>query len=288
MVSVSEPSLDFIVENEYESTTSSSEDVGKASLEESFTSLISVNFSKAIHCTGVHDISSFFTRGHHESSSNCIKWVRDDTSGDGNDLSETPLNKEWLLSVVIEQNNFTGIEHTEVRGSVCNDTNNGDTETVVKLTNTGSSNFGEAINKTSEFSISSGTDISGESGSCEIEWIDKTEGSSTSSTTGCAVTNEEHTWLSFWVVWVEGLLVEIFACEVQSLGWEITNNVSKITSPERSDTLFSDDSSETVSNTIVSLISWDTLVGILNLKDKLDSLDWGDDSLGNSGGNTGN
>jgi hypothetical protein len=266
LVSESEVSLDLIVENEDESTTGSSEDVGKASLEESFTTFILVDLGEAVHGTVVHSIGSSFTGSHHESSSDGIKWIRDDTSRDGNNLSETPLDEEMLLSVVVEQNNFTGIEHTEIRGSVCDDTDNGDTETVVKLTDSVSSHFGEAINKTSEFSFSSGTDISSESSSCEIKWIDEAEGSGTSGSTGSAVTNEEHTWLSFWVIWVEGLLVEIFASEVQGLGWEITDDVSKISSPEGTDTLLSNNSLEAISNTVVSLINRDVFVGILDLE----------------------
>jgi len=94
--------LDLIVENEYESTTGSSEYVGKASLEESFTSFILVDLGEAIHGTCVHSVSSGFTGSHHESSSDGIKWIRDDTSGNGNDLSESPLDEEMLLSVVLE------------------------------------------------------------------------------------------------------------------------------------------------------------------------------------------
>jgi hypothetical protein len=94
--------LDFIVENEDESTSGSSEDVGKATLEESFTSLIFVDLREAIHGTVVHFVGSGFTGSHHESSSDGIKWIRDDTSGNGNDLSESPLDEEMLLSVVLE------------------------------------------------------------------------------------------------------------------------------------------------------------------------------------------
>jgi hypothetical protein len=266
LVSEAEISLDLIVEDENESTSSSSEDVGKASLEESFTTFILVDLGEAIHGSVIHLVGSGFTGSHHESSSDGIKWIRDDTSGNGNDLSESPLDEEMLFSVVLEEDNFTRIEHTEVRGSVGNDTNDGDTETIVKLSDTVLGHLGEAINKSSEFSFSSGTDISGESGSGEIEWVDEAEGSGTSSSTGSAVTNEEHTWLSFWVIWVKGLLVEIFASEVQSLGWEITDDVSHISSPEGTCTLFGNDSLEAIVDTVVSLVNWDVFVGILDLE----------------------
>jgi len=266
MVSVSEELLDFIVEDENESTTGSSEDVGKASLEESSTTFISVDLLEAIHGSGVHSVGAGFTSGHHESSSDGIEWIRDDTSGDGDNLCESPLDEEMRFSVVVEENNFTGIEHTEVRGSVSDNTNNGDTETVVELRNSGLSSLGEAVNKSSEFSLGSLSNIGSKSGSCEIEWVDEAEGSSTSGTTGSAVTDEEHTWLFLWVIWVEGLLVEIFACEVKSLGWEITDDVSKIASPEGTETLLSNDSLEAVTDTVVSLINWNVFVGILDLE----------------------
>ena len=94
--------MDLIVENEDESATGSSEDVGKASLEESSTTFISVDLLEAIHGSGVHSVGAGFTSGHHESSSDGIEWIRDDTSGNGYALSESPLHKEMLLSVVLE------------------------------------------------------------------------------------------------------------------------------------------------------------------------------------------
>jgi len=72
--------------------------------------------------------------------------------------------------------------------------------------------------------------------------------------------------LFLWVIWVEGLLVEIFASEVQGLGWEISDDVSKISSPEGTDTLFSDDSLEAISDTVVSVFNCDGFVGILDLE----------------------
>jgi len=234
--------LDLIVENEDESATGSSEDVGKASLEESSTTFISVDLLEAIHGSGVHSVGAGFTSGHHESSSDGIEWIRDDTSGDGDNLCESPLDEEMRFSVVVEENNFTGIEHTEVRGSVSDNTNNGDTETVVELRNSGLSSLGEAVNKSSEFSLGSLSNIGSKSGSCEIEWVDEAEGGSTGSTTGGHVTREELDWLSLWAVWAEVLLVGILAGEVEGLGWEITDDVGQVTSPESAHTLLGDDS----------------------------------------------
>lgn len=145
----------------------------------------------------------------------------------------------------------------------------------------------EAVNKTVELSSSfSITDISSKSGSCEIKWVDETEGGSTGSTTGGHVTHEELDWLGLWVEWAEILLVGILAGEVESLSWEITDDVSQVTSPEGHNTLLRCDSGEAVTDTSVLLILGDIWVSILHLKQKLDSLNWGHNSLGDGSGDT--
>ena len=275
--------LNLIVEDKNESTTGSSDDVWETSLEESSWSFISEDLLEAVHGTIVKFVSSSLSWGHHESTSNGIKWVRCDTSSDGDTLGEEPLLNEWGFLVVCEELDFTSIVQSKVWCSVHDDTNNWDTETVVELwDSTVGSSLGEAVNKTTEFSFSSWTDISSKSCSCEIKWVNEAEGCCTSSTTRSAVTDEEFSWVGLWVVWTESLLVEIFACKVQCLSWEVTDNVGKISSPEWSNTLFRRDSSETVSNTIISLINWDIFVGILNLKKELYSLDWSNQCLWHS------
>jgi len=281
--------LEFVVEDEHESSTGSSEDVGKATLEEGSWSFVLEDLLEAVHGSIVHGISTLLSSVHHESSSHGIKWVRGDTSTDSDDLGESPLVENVGLLEIREKDDLSGIEGTEVRGSVHDDTNDGDTETVVETTD--STLLGgllKAVDESSELSISSGTDISGESGSSEIEWVDEAQGSGTSSTTGGAVSEEEHAWLSLWVVWAEVDLVEILACEVDGLGWEITNHVGEVTSVKGSETLLSDNSLEAITNTVISVLWSDVLVSILNLEEELDSLNWGDDCLGDGSGNTTN
>ena len=246
-----------------------------------------VDLLEAVQSTIVHSLSFLLTGSHHESSSHGIEWVGDNTSTNGDDLSETPHGEEVSLLDVFEEHNLTSIEHTEIGGSVGDDTNDGDTETSVESTNTV---FGgalsEAVNETIELSLSTGSNIGGKSGSGEIEWVDNAKGSSTGSTTRGTVTNEELQWLFLWVVWAEPLLVSILTGEVKSLSWEVTDNIGEVTSPEGTDTLLSDDSLEAISDTVISHLLWDIWVGILDLKEELDSLDWGDSGLGDSSGNT--
>jgi hypothetical protein len=282
-----EDSLELVVEDEHKSATGSSDDVGEASLEESAWSLVLEDLPEAVHGTVVHGVSSGLTSVHHESSSHGIERVRDNTGTNGDDLGETPLVEDTGLLEVLEENNFSSVEGSEVGGSVGDDTNNGDSETIVDTTDsTLLDGLLEAVNESRELSLSSGSDVSSESGSSEVQWVDEAEGGSTSSTTGGHVTHEEHAWLSLGVVWAQVLLVEVLASKVDGLGWEITNHVGEVTSPEGSETLLGNNSLEAVSNTVVSVLWGNVLVGILDLKQKLDSLNWGDDGLGDGGGNT--
>jgi hypothetical protein len=141
--------------------------------------------------------------------------------------------------------------------------------------------FLEAVNKTIELSISSGTDIGSESGSTKIERVDNSEGSSTGSSTRGTVTKEELDWLFLGVVGIEDLLILILASEVESLSREITDDVSEVTSPESTNTLFLTNTGEAVYESIVFLISTHVRVSILYLKEELDSLNRCDDGLRN-------
>jgi len=119
---VSEVALDLVVEDKHESTTSTSDDVGKATLEEGLTTLVGVDLLDAIDSACVEEIS---TSGlHHESSSDGIEGIGSDTSGDGNSLSEGPHGEDVSLLGVREEDGLTGIEGSEVGGSVDDDTNN--------------------------------------------------------------------------------------------------------------------------------------------------------------------
>jgi len=120
--STEEDSLDLRVEYQDESTTGSSDDVGEGTLEESFGTFVCKNSLEAVHGTSVHLLLS--ARVHHESSSDGIERVRDDTGADGNDLGEGPHGENASLLGIREKHGLTGIEHTEVRSSVEDDTDN--------------------------------------------------------------------------------------------------------------------------------------------------------------------
>ena len=273
------------VEYEHKSTASSSEDVGESSLEESTTTFVKIDSLEAVHSALVHFL---LTAGvHHESTTDGIKRVGSDASTDSDDLSEGPHGEDVGLLGIGEENGLTGVEHTEIGGAISDNTDDRDTETSVEtLRAVLLSDLHEAVDETTELTVTTGADIGGKTGTSEIERVDDTEGCSTGSTTRGAVTEEEFDGLGLGVVRVEPLLVQILEGEVEGLSGEVPDDVGQVTSPEGSDTLLLDDSLEAVTNTVVSILRFDSGRGILYLEEELDSLDGSDNRLGDGSGYT--
>ena len=283
--SAEEVGLDLGVEDEDESSTSASDDVGEGTLEEGLCTFVGKDSLEAVNGAVVHFLSS--SGVHHKSTSDRVERVGDDTSGNGNTLSEGPHGEHVSLLGVWEEHGFACVEHSEVRGTVGDDTNDGDSETSVETI--GAILFKDlldAVDETVEFTLATLADVSSKTGSSEIKRVNDSQGSGTSGSTGGAVTNEEHAWLLLWVIRVEDLLVKVLEGEVQSLGGEISDDVGEVTSPERSETLFLDDSLEAVANTVISVLSLDCRGSILDLEEELDSLNGSDNCLGDSSGDT--
>ncbi len=178
-----EISLHFVVHDQDKGSTHTSEDVGEGTLEEGLTTFILGDLSETIEGTVVHN--SLSTRLHHESSSDGIEGIRDQTRSSSDDLGDEELEEDGGLSFR-EQDSLQGIVTTEVAGSVGDDTEDGDTETLIEtLVTIGLVDLGEAINETSELSFSTSlTNISSKSSSGEIQRIDDHQRGSTSGTTG--------------------------------------------------------------------------------------------------------
>jgi len=233
----SEIHLHFVVHNQDKGSTSTSENVGKSTLEESLGAFIGNDLGETVSGTFVEDF--LLTRLHHQSSSDGIKGIRDKTGDSGDDLGNDELEENGGLGIS-QEGSLSGIVTTEVAGSVGNDTEDRDTETLVETLNTiNSSNLVDTVDETVELSISGTlTDISSKSSSGEIEGIDEHQGSSTSSTTGSEVSEEELPEFGLGVVGAENLLVGILEGEVKGLSGEISDDISEVTSPESRDTFF--------------------------------------------------
>ena len=63
-----------------------------------------------------------------------------------------------------------------------------------------------------------------------------------------------------------------FKCKVESLSRKISDNIDDVPAPERQESLLPVHSGETVHDPLVSLVSCDPLVSVLDLKQHLDSL----------------
>ena len=106
----------------------------------------------AVNGASVLDIATLATRLHHKSSADGVKRVGDDTSADGDDLGESEECDGACLLHVGEEDGFTSVEAAEVRGTVGNDTDDGNTETLVETLRTISGgNLLEAVDETAEF-----------------------------------------------------------------------------------------------------------------------------------------
>jgi uncharacterized protein with ACT and thioredoxin-like domain len=283
--SAEEDGLDLGVEDEDESATGASDDVGEGALEEGAGAFVSENLFKAVSSVVVHLVGA--ARVHHESATHGVKRVRDDASADGNALGEAPHGEHGSSLGVGEEHGLARVEHTEVGRAVGDDADDGDAEASVETLRTVlGEDLLEAVDKTSELAVTALTDVSGEAGSGEIERVHDGQGGRTSGTTGRAVSEEELDGLLLGVVRVEDGLVEVLEGEVEGLGGEVTHNVGEVSSPEGAEALLLDDSAEAVTDAVVAVLFGDGSGSVLHLEEELDSLDGGDEGLRDGGGDT--
>lgn len=285
--SAEEDGLDLRVEHEHEGATSASDDVGEGSLEEGSGSLVGSDSSEAVDGAAVHLLGAAGV--HHESTTDGVEGVGEDTGGDGHELSVGPHGEEGRFLGVSEEDGLARVEHAEVRGTVGDDTGHRDAEASVEtLGAVLAEDLLQAVDEAVELTVTTGADISGEAGTGEVERVDDAEGSGTGGTTGGAVADEEHARLLLGVVGVEHLLVIVLEGEVQGLRGEVPDNVGEVASPEGGEALLLVHSSEAVANTVVSVLGGDGLGGILDLEEELDSLNGSDERLGDGRGDSTN
>ena len=87
-------------------------------------------------------------------------------------------------------------------------------------------------------------------GSGKVKWVDKAQRSGSSSTTRRKISKEITEKLSILInATKENLFVLIFEGKVQSLRWEISDNIGEITTPVTEESLFTWDTNETIDHT---------------------------------------
>ena len=283
--------LDLTVQDQHDSGSDSAEGVGSGALEKSGGTLVLHDLGEAVHGALVQPLVLRLLGLHLQASADGVERVRSVTGSDGGGLGDGELGGKaddaLLLSPGVDAGK--GVVHTEVHTSVRDDTHHGDTEAVVKASNTRGALGGldEAVSKAVE-GLLLATDIGSKSGTSIVKRVHNGQRTGTGKTTGSHVGQEEQTELLLRVVSGEQVLESILESEVERLGREVTDHVGEVTSPEGAQALLLVHAGEAVANASVAsnLTRLDHGVSILGLDDKLHSLDRSSGGLGNSTGHT--
>jgi len=274
---------DDVEASKYTSTGNTSEDVGASTLHHGHETFSFHDLLSAIDSTVVFDST---TTGHHHSSSNGVNWVGSKTRNNGNRPTEEEGDEGG--TVFSDDDWFEGIVESKVETSVDEDTDARDDETSVKTSNTiGSESLLVDIDETVvlSFAVFAFVVVS-ESSSGEIEGVDNSQRHRTSKTTGGDVGGKFlPLWGGFWGG--KSGLDGILEGKVKSLGWEVSEDVSQVTSPEWNETFGGHGSLAAINDTGVWFIKstlFDHLILILD--EELNSLDWGGNGFGNTSGDT--
>jgi len=274
---------DDVEAGEHTSASNTTEDVGTGTLHEGHETLVLDDLLRAIDGTVVLDGA---TRRHHHASSDGVDWVGDDAGHDGDAPAEEEgeqgravlADKDWLERVV----------ETKVHTSVDEDTDARDHEATVKTANTvRGKGLSVDIDETVVLSLATlGLVVVSQSSTGVVERVDDGEGHGTGKTTRRDVDGE---LLPLWGVLRAGKhgLDGVLEGKVKSLGWEVSEDVGQVTSPEWDDTLGLEGSLAAVDDAGVWLVESALLDHlILVLDEELDSLNRRGDGLGDTGGDT--
>jgi hypothetical protein len=278
---------DLRVQHKDHSSSDSTEGVGTSTLEEGSGTLVGDNLLEAVSGSLVDPLSLGLLRLHLQTTADGVHRVRGVSGGNGGELGATELGsgtKDVVLVLLVRVVSGESIEETEVDSTVRNDTGNGNTNTVVKTSDTrGLDGLGQTVHKTVELLLS-GSDIRSETSTGIIEGVDDHEGSGSCKSSSGHVNGEELEEFSVLVGLGEPFLDGVLEGKVKGLGGEITDDVGHVSTPESLDTLLSRDTAEAVDDTgVTGDLSRDNLrVGILGLDEELNTLDGGSASLGDS------
>eukprot|EP00128_Syssomonas_multiformis_P017712 Colp12_sorted_trinity150504_noHs@22377 len=286
-----EHTLDLIVEHQHEGGTNGTEGVGTSTLEEGTHTLILSNLGEAVEGTLVEPLLLGLLGLHLETTTDGVEGVRGVTGGDGDNLGNGELGGNTNDTVVLLEGVLLteGVIETEVHTTVGDDTDDGDTETVVETKNTlgATGSLHQAVSETVEVTLAS-ADIGSKTSTGVVERVDNAEGTSTSKTTRGHVDEEELAELLLGVNLGEQLLDAVLEGEVEGLGGEVTDDVGHVTTPERGETLLFVHTHEAVSDAGVAgnLTGADAGVSILSLDQEFHTLNGGGACLGDGARDT--
>lgn len=97
--------LDFVIEGQHTSASDTTEDVSTSTLEKGFGTLLSNDLGTGIEHRLVVNRS---TGSHHHTTTDCIQWVRCQTSTNSNTPSKTERGKEGTLEGANEDDGLCG------------------------------------------------------------------------------------------------------------------------------------------------------------------------------------
>jgi hypothetical protein len=284
-------SSDFRVKNKNHSGSNSTKSIGTGSLEKSTGSLVGDDLPEAVTGTLVDPVFLGLLRLHLQTTTDSVHGVRSVSSRDRRELGTSELGgstDETILLKLVRVVSRKSIEESEVDSTVRDDSGNGNSNTIVKSTNTRRlDGLGKTVDKTVELLLS-GTDIGSKTGTGVIKRVDNQKGSGSGKTSRGHVDQEELSEFGVLVGRGESGLDGILEGEVEGLGGEITDDVCHVSTPESANSLFGGDTREAVNNTGVSRdLSTDNLgVSILGLDKELDTLDGSSHGLGDGTGDT--
>ena len=279
------------VEHKHKGGSDGTEGVGSGSLEKSTDSLFLHDLLEAVNGSVVDPLILGLLGLHLQTTTDGVEGVRGVSGRDGGHLGADELGsgtEETVLTLLVRVVSRQSVKESEVDSTVGDDSGDGNSDSVVKSSDTRSPDgLDNAVNKTVELGLSA-TDIGGKTGTGVVERVDNHERSGSGETSGGHVDQEELSELGLLVGLGEHGLDGVLEGKVEGLGGEIPDDVGEVSTPEGTDSLLTGDTGEAVDDSgVPGDLSADNLgVGILCLDEELHTLNGGGGRLGNGTGHT--
>jgi len=274
--------LELVVEGQHTSTGNTTENVGTSTLEQRLGTFLCDNLGSCVeHGLVVYGRAG----GHHHATTDSIKRIRSKTSTNGNTPAEQERGEERALESTNKHDRLERIVDTKVETTVHDDTNDRGDESTVKSSDAVrreglAVDIDEAVELALSASLLGRLGVVGQTSTGIVEGVDEQEGRGTSRTTRRDVASKPLPVTILLFEAEQGLEV-VLEGKVQSLGGEVTDNVGRVTTPERNQALVRIGASEAVDDALV-WVRETTLLDhlILVLDEELDTLDGGRRGLG--------
>merc|ERR1719295_278964 len=275
--------LELIETGQCSCSSHSSQDVCSCALEEGWDSLILQNLHRTVQRSRIFDRLS---RGHHHPSTDRTNWVRCQSHGHCDSISES---KRGQSSTSFRHHGSYGVIESKIEPAIHKDANSGNNKSTVQSTNTiRLQGLFVNIKESGILSLCGSTSllhrfhVIRQSRSSVIQRVHEGQRRGSCTTTGRNILSQFH-------IRCVGLLAlelsfdSFLKHKVESLSGEISQAVCRISSPHRQDTLFLGHSAKAIHRTFISLLEsarFDHLVLVLN--HKFNSLDGSSHRFGNN------